>query len=280
MENTLSTPSSSMHPESALPRLPSRFIACVRSSQSAARIQSSLPEHLSSITILQDENLRGVKEAAVVLLACKPSALSEVLGARGIRSALKGKLLISILAGVTAERVQEVLYGSIAGAEPQTDEPCRVVCAIPNIAAIVRSSMTIIAEPSPPLSKENSALVSWIFTRIGHVKFVNTNVMSAATVLCATGPAFAALFLEALASGAEVMGIEGEEAINMAAKAIKGMAELVINGEHPDMLSKKVATPGGVTAEGLQVLVEGRMREMVIEAVEKATGKMERVDQR
>ncbi|KAF8544372.1 pyrroline-5-carboxylate reductase [Trichophaea hybrida] len=276
-EDTPSTLTSSIHPQSAPLPPPSRFIACVRSSQSAARIRSSLSKHLSSITILQDDNLIGVKAASVVLLACKPSGLSKVLGARGISDALKGKLLISILAGVTVERLQETLHGFIS--EAASHEPCRIICAIPNIAALVRSSITVITEPSPPLSQENSAIISWIFTRIGDVKFVNTNAMSAATVLCAAGPAFAATFLEALASGAEAMGIGGEEAIDMAAKAIKGMAELVINGEHPDMLRKKVATPGGVTIEGLRVLVEGGIREVVIEAVGKATNKTERVGQ-
>ncbi|MCJ1250453.1 delta 1-pyrroline-5-carboxylate reductase [Trapelia coarctata] len=256
---------------------PARFIACVRRQESAARVRSALSNYLSSITILENDNLGGVSEADVVLLACKPAALTEVLGARGISTACRGKLLISILAGVPAVKIEEALYGS--GSDPLSPPShsterqaisqarCQIVCAMPNAAASVRSSITVIAEPSSLVPKQASELVAWIFERIGHVKYVRPELMAAATVLCAATPAFAALFLEALVSGAKSAGLRDEDATEMAAYSFQGLASLVLSGEKPEALRRMVASKGGVTEQGLQVLEESKMSEIVSRAV-------------
>lgn len=267
-------------PTASTPRLPTRFFACVRTDLSVARVRSSLSEYLSSVTIVQNDNQRAVKLADIVLVACKPYALAEILEPEGIREGLKGKLLISIVAGFTAGKIEEILRGNASKEkwEAQDEERCHIVCAMPNTAASLRSSMTIINEPTSPLPEITSELVIWIFSQIGSVKFVPAHHMNVATVLCAAGPAFAALFIQALASSAKARGVEEKAAIEMTARTMKGMAELVLNGEHPEVLRRKVTTPGGVTAEGLRVLEEGGMKELVAKAVDKSIEKLERAD--
>ena len=256
-------------------RTPSRFIACVTRPQSAKRISTELSHLTSSLTILQNDNLKGVHEADVVLLACKPYNLSAVLQEDGMREALKGKFLISILAGVPVSQIEDTIYGAGSSntlpPDPAVDGRCRIVRVMPNTASLICESMTVIANSNPPLPPSLDALVTWMFTRIGKVVHLPPASMDASTALCGSGPAFFAMMLEAIADGAVAMGLPRAEAQLMAAQTMRGTAGLVLNGEHPAMVREKVSTPGGCTIGGLLVLEEGSLRGTVARSVREAT---------
>lgn len=268
--NGTATPS-----EELPPRTPSRFIACVTRPTSATRVNTELSHLTSALTVLQNANLEGVREADVVLLSCKPYNLSAVLQEEGMREALAGKLLISILAGVPVGQIEDTIYGEGSNktlpADPTVDGRCRVVRVMPNTASLVRESMTVIATSNPSLPQSLDALVSWMFTRIGRVVHLPPASMDASTALCGSGPAFFALVLEAMADGAVAMGLPRAEAQLMAAQTMRGTAGLVLNGEHPAMVREKVSTPGGCTIGGLLVLEEGSLRGTVARSVREAT---------
>ena len=249
--------------------MPSRFITCVTRPQSAKRIKSELSHLTASLEILQNQNLKGVQEADVVLLACKPYNLAAILEEKGMQEALCGKLLISILAGVPVSQIESTLYPS-SSVNPDEDGRCTIVRVMPNTASLICESMTVIATSTPPLPQELNALVTWMFNRIGRVVHLPPAQMDASTALCGSGPAFFALVLEAMADGAVAMGLPRAEAQLMAAQTMKGTAGLVLNGEHPAMVREKVSTPGGCTIGGLLVLEEGRVRGTVARSVREA----------
>lgn len=246
---------------------PSKFIACVRRPESAKRVKLAVAEYDHSVQILQNENVRGVKTADVVILGCKPYMVAEILSEPGIKEALDGKLLISICAGVPVEQLQNVLYPP----GDTTANACRVVRVMPNTAAIVRESMTVIATSSPPLPPHFNSVVEWIFKQIGRVVHLPPSTMDVSTALCGSGPAFLALMLESLADGAVAMGLPRAEAQLMAAQTMRGTAGMVLSGEHPALVREKVSTPGGCTIGGLLVLEEGRVRGTVARSVREAT---------
>lgn len=262
-------------PKSPSSRLPTRFIACVRSPASSARIQSALGHH-PALSIVQNLNLPSIASSTIILLACKPSALPALLAEPGMRPALRGKLVISILAGVTAHHIESTLYPKLDYADrlsgkTQLEVECTVVRAMPNTAALIRQSMTVVETRTPPLDAESAAVVEWIFGRVGDVVYLPPATMDAATALCGSGPAFFALVMEAAIDGAVAMGLPRAEAQKMAAQTMKGTAELVLNGDHPALLKDKVSTPGGCTIAGLMVLEEGAVRGTVARAVREAT---------
>ncbi len=207
----------------------------------------------------------------MVLLGCKPAHLKDILGESGMREALKRKLLMSILAGVPVSQIEETLYGTASNNDPNAEGRCRIVRVMPNVASLVRESMTVIGISTPPLPKSQDALLTWIFTRIGRVVHFPPSVFDASTALCGSGPAFFALILEAIADGAVAMGLPRAEAQFMAAQTMKGTAELVLNGEHPALVREKVSTPGGCTMGGLMVLEERNARGTMARAVREAT---------
>ncbi|KAI9789979.1 MAG: delta 1-pyrroline-5-carboxylate reductase [Candelina submexicana] len=195
----------------------------------------------------------------------------DILGNAEMRDALRGKLLISILAGVPVSQIEEVLYGSISHGDPEKEGRCRIVRAMPNTASLIRESMTVISIPTTPLPPTLNALVTWIFSQIGRVVHLPSSNMDASTALCGSGPAFFALVLEAMADGAVAMGLPRAEAQLMAAQTMRGTTGLVLNGEHPAIVREKVETPGGCTIGGVLVLEEGRVRGIVAKAVREAT---------
>ncbi|MCJ1473173.1 delta 1-pyrroline-5-carboxylate reductase [Lambiella insularis] len=268
-------------PSEDLPEIvPSRFIACVTSSESAKRIEKALSTLTKDLTIFQNENVRSVHEAGeagVVLLGCKPQKVKSILSVPGMRDALQGKLLISILAGVPVAQIEHILYGDSTEKNPDLGKRCRVVRALPNTASILRESMTVIATSTPPLPPNLDKLVTWMFTRIGQVRQVDPSHMDVCTALCGSGPAFFSLFMEAITDGAVAMGLPRIQAQFMAAQAMKGTAAMVLSGEHPAILRDKVSTPGGCTIGGLLVLEEGRVRGTAARCVTEATVKVSKL---
>lgn len=253
------------------PRLTRKFVACVRRPESAKRVDQAFAKYDSGVETLVGENLKGVQKADIVLLGCKPQMFREILAADGIKEALKGKMLISILAGVTVHEIEEHLYGSVSDGDPEAEGRCRIIKAMPNTASSVRESMTVIGTSSPPLPAALASLVTWIFERIGRVTYLPPSTLDACTALCGSGPAFMALVLEAIADGAVAMGVPRAEAQMMSAQVMRGTTGMVLNGEHPAILRDKVSTPGGCTIGGLLVLEEGRVRGTVARAVREAT---------
>ncbi|KAL2021071.1 hypothetical protein VTK56DRAFT_7726 [Thermocarpiscus australiensis] len=270
--------STPLYETSATPRLPTRFIACVRRPESAKKLKAVFRDHASRVHVAQNANVPSVQQADVILLACKPYMVQEVLSEPGMVSALQGKLLISILAGVTETQIENTLLAAAASSSsadiptpPTSSPPCRIVRAMPNTASLIRESMTVIGISTPPLDPDALGLVTWIFRRIGEVVYLPPSTMDVCTALCGSGPAFFALMLEAAIDGAVAMGLPRAEAQRMAAQTMKGAAGLVLNGDHPALLRDKVSTPGGCTIGGLLVLEEGRVRGTVARAVREAT---------
>ncbi|KAK4668727.1 delta 1-pyrroline-5-carboxylate reductase [Podospora pseudoanserina] len=259
--------STPLYETTTTPRLPSKFIACVKRPESAKKLKTAFSSYTTPVTILTNSNLPAVQSADIILLACKPYMVNELLSEPSLAPSLSGKLLISILAGVTETQLSQTLT-TANGGQPVN---CQIVRAMPNTASLIRESMTVIGISNPPLDPETMGTVTWIFKRIGEVVYLPPSNMDVCTSLCGSGPAFFALMLEAAIDGAVAMGLPRAEAQRMAAQTMKGAAGLVLNGDHPALLRDKVSTPGGCTIGGLLVLEEGRVRGTVARAVREAT---------
>ncbi|KAL9036662.1 MAG: hypothetical protein Q9214_006035 [Letrouitia sp. 1 TL-2023] len=243
--------------------LPSQFIACVRTPESAERLKKELLsfQRPVPVTILNSENARGVQAADSVLLGCQPQDLESCIASPAVSRALGGKVLISILAGVTIPQIEAILSRE-ANLGPATT----IVRAMPNTASFVRESTTVVTSTVPEASPA-LRLVDWLFNSIGSVTHIPATQFDTCTALCGSTPAFFAMFLESLVDGAVALGLKRSEAQIMAAKTMKGAATLILDGETPEMVRHKVATPGGSTIQGLLKMERGAMRATVADAL-------------
>jgi pyrroline-5-carboxylate reductase len=192
----------------------------------------------------------------MVVVAVKPQVLSSVLS--GISGdAARGKTFVSIVAGA-----------KIALFEKALGEGARIVRTMPNTPAQVGMGSTGIYFP-PVIDAVTRQEVLALFSSFGTVaEMPREELLDAVTALSGSGPAFAFLFLEALADGAVRAGMGRAEASLLAASTLEGAARMVREtGKHPAELKDMVMSPGGTTAAGVAALERGAFRATVMDAV-------------
>ena len=129
--------------------------------------------------------------APVVLLAVKPQQLDLAVQAAAGGS---GGLLVSVLAGVTLERLQRLF--------PQR----QCVRAVPNTPALVRAGLTGLAFGAD-VDPGQRRWVEQLFAQVGEVHELPEPQLDAFLALTSSGPAFVAVVAEALADGAVAAGL-------------------------------------------------------------------------
>ncbi|KZT09469.1 pyrroline-5-carboxylate reductase [Laetiporus sulphureus 93-53] len=247
--------------------LPSRFIACVTREESAKKLRATFASSGSlghTVKVLVSDNVHGVQQSDVVLLCCKPQQAHLILTEPGMKEALEGKLLISILAGVTISQMRAWV-----------PESTKVIRAMPNTPCKIREGMTVVSTLPPSASPElDRSIILNIFSSIGRCRILDEKHFDACTALSGSGPAFACIFLEAMADGGVMMGLPRAEALELAAQTLQGAARMTLQlGTHPAQLKDSVTTPGGCTIAGLLAMEDGRVRSTIARAIQIATEK-------
>lgn len=153
--------------------------------------------------------------------------------------------------------------------------------------------MTVVSTiPDTPSSEVDRAIILNIFSSIGRCRFLDEKHFDACTALSGSGPAFACIFLEAMADGGVMMGLPRAEALELAAQTLQGAARMTLQaGTHPAQLKDAVTSksytwfsclfvkliswclqaPGGCTIAGLLALEDGRVRSTIARAIQIAT---------
>jgi pyrroline-5-carboxylate reductase len=224
-------------------------------------IDTARLEHLRSELKLQatSDNKKAVKNADVVILAVKPQNMSYTL--KEIAPAItKSKIIISIAAGITASFIEDHLIKGVP-----------VVRVMPNTPALVGAGAAAVSKGKFATAADVK-LTRTIFNAVGITVEVEEKLMDAVTGLSGSGPAYCFLMIEALADAGVQMGLPRDLALQLSAQTMYGSAYLCLQGDkHPAQLRDMVTSPAGTTAAGLKVLEEGKLRAILMSAVEAAT---------
>lgn len=205
-------------------------------------------------------NLDAVKASEIIIYAVKPQIIAPVL----VETASKldmSKLIISIAAGV-----------SLAAIESCLNKKLRLIRVMPNIAAFVKESATVVAA-GKNASQDDVKMAMAIFDSMGKTIFLKENIlMDAVTGLSGSGPAYIFLIVDALADGGVKVGLARQDALFLATQTVLGAAKLLMETrEHPGKLKDMVTSPGGTAIAGIHTLEKGGLRTTLINAVEVAT---------
>ena len=112
----------------------------------------------------------------------------------------------------------------------------------------------------------------------GVVDRIDEKLIDAASAVSGCGPAYAYMFIEALADGGVKCGLPRAKAIRYAAQVLLGSAEMVLqSGKHPELLKDEVCSPGGSTIAGVAALEEHGFRCACIDAVDAAYEKTKKL---
>ncbi|MDG2990239.1 pyrroline-5-carboxylate reductase [Candidatus Synechococcus calcipolaris G9] len=201
-------------------------------------------------------NNAAVAIAETVLLAVKPQVYPDIWAElQGTTAQDSPGRLLSIMTGITLESLQSLF-------------PRRAVFRImPNTPAQVGAGMIAIAT-GLGASAGDLQDVQEFFQAVGDVVEVDEAQMDGVTALSGSGPAFVALFLEALADGGVAAGLPRNLARQLAYGTVTGtIALLQEKNLHPGQLKDQVASPAGTTIAGLRVLESGGVRGTIMAAV-------------
>ena len=209
--------------------------------------------------IVKDNEELG-RAADIAVLAVKPQYAAPALA--GFGSTMDGKAVISIMAGVTVERLRKMIAGNI-----------RVLRTMPNTPALVNAGAFALCSETD-LTADEKAFAEKLFGSIGIVEWMNEHLIDTACGLSGSCPAFVAEFIEALGDGGVLEGLPRATAYRLAAQTVMGTAKMILEtGMHPAQLKDMVSSPGGTTITGCQVLEEMGFRAAAINAVQAATNK-------
>jgi pyrroline-5-carboxylate reductase len=224
---------------------------------------------MNKISISRGDNIQAVQSADAIILGVDPADIQTVLTQPGLREALTDKLLISIAAGWTRQKLEATIYGSATTAE-NTAGRAWVVRTLPNIAAQVSQSLTAIETSEPALPERYLQITTSVFEQIGKAVHIDPRLMNATTAVGGSTPAFFAVICDAMIDAAVAIGVPRDLAHTMIFQSMQGTATMLQSGMHPAMLKDQGTSPEGCTIGGLMVMEEAGVRGHVGRALREA----------
>ncbi|NLS12882.1 pyrroline-5-carboxylate reductase [Vibrio sp. SM6] len=214
------------------------------------------------------DNVTAATDADVVVLAVKPQ-LMETVTKEFQTIDCSGKLIISIAAGISAARLDEMFA-----------QPLNLVRVMPNTPALLGFGMSGLYAASH-VSDANKTFAQNLLEAIGKVCWVEheagiNNVIAAA----GSAPAYFFLFMEAMQAEAMAQGFDKATARLLVEQSALGAAQMVIGNPEIELgtLREQVTSKGGTTAEALRTFNEHHLSEIVARAMQAAVTRAEEME--
>ncbi|MCK9543178.1 MAG: pyrroline-5-carboxylate reductase [Novosphingobium sp.] len=220
-------------------------------------VDPMLPAAPEGVTLLRDLPAGG-RVFDAILLGVKPQMLPDV-APRVAGLVCAETVVLSILAGVELE--------SLARHFPQAGGIVRIM---PNLAAAIGKSPIALAAKG--LSDARREDVTRLMEPLGTPEWLEREAQfDTVTALAGSGPAFVYRFIDALAAAGVALGLPRDQSGRLALAMAEGAALLAARSEHdPGELARRVASPGGTTQAGLDVLDRDGALARLVEATLRA----------
>ncbi|WIF94019.1 pyrroline-5-carboxylate reductase [Caminicella sporogenes] len=207
------------------------------------------------------DNTEVANFSDILILAVKPYIHDVIL--EEIKNNVKSDtVVVTIAAGIDINYIETKLGQTV-----------KVIRTMPNTPALVRQGMSALCANKNVTNKELENAVK-IFESFGKVEIIDEKLMDFIPAISGSSPAYVFMFIEALADGGVASGVPRDKAYKMAAQAVLGAAQMVLEtGKHPGELKDMVCTPGGTTIEAVSSLERNNFRGAVIEAVKACNDK-------
>lgn len=192
------------------------------------------------VEVVSDSNGLTTKPK-VLIIGVKPQ-IFEAVSADLARLAGKSTLVISIMAGITMEGLRDAL--------PDAGAIARVMPNLP--VATGQGVVAVVSDAKGDAKKKLDALLAPLGLIYPMEEEQGFNLIAA---LSGCGPAFVYRFAGALAGAAGRLGLNAEDADRLARATLAGAAQtLLASAQTPMEMAAAVASPGGMTQAGLDVL--------------------------
>lgn len=223
--------------------------------RASAQDQEKLKKRCEALHILPCANREAAEKSDLIILAVKPYQIAQVIGE--VFDALHGKMVVSIASGISFDALKALLPGD-----------AHALCTIPN-TPVAACRGIFCCEKEHSFNESELRAFESLFSPIGLLMYLDAKQLPAAAAVAGCGPAFAALFIEALGDAAVKNGVQRQNAYRVAAQMLEGTAALYLNTQkHPAQMKDEVCSPGGTTIRGIAALEENGFRHSLISAVD------------
>jgi len=209
------------------------------------------------------DNSEAAELGDIIILAIKPQKLPSVCEPLGFID-LTDKLIVSIAAGVTVSKIQQLLQ-----------QPLAIVRAMPNTPATVSAGATGMYA-NEQTSLEQKLEVEIIFKAIGITEWLaQESMIDVVTAIAGSAPAYIFQFIQAMVEQAITEGMSADCARNLATQAVYGAAKLAQNKSETSLEDLRIAvtSPGGTTAAALASFAEDDFSNIIHKAVAAAAAR-------
>ena len=209
------------------------------------------------------DNAGAAARADYLFLGVKPQMMAGVL--KAIQATLRARrtpcVLVTMAAGLSMAAIREM-----AG----VDFP--IIRVMPNTPAAIGQGVLLYCSDGADAAALETFKAA--MAGAGMLDEIAEGLIDAGSTVAGCGPAFAAMFMEALADGGVACGLPRAKALAYAAQMLLGTAALALEtGDHPGALKDAVCSPGGSTIQGVRALERGGFRSAAFEAVMAAYAK-------
>lgn len=224
---------------------------CLLIADANAEKAASLAAEIGAIAT---DNETVAAQCDYIFLGVKPQMMKDMLTA--LKPHLTGNpVLITMAAGLTTEQIR-----GWAGDLP-------VIRIMPNTPVAVGAGMILYTTHASVTAEQKTAFTQ-MMAAAGRLDEIPEKLIDAGSCVSGCGPAFAYLFIEALADGGVECGLPRAQALDYAAQTVLGAAEMVLKTRrHPGDLKDAVCSPGGTTIAGVHALEAGGFRSLAMDAV-------------
>jgi pyrroline-5-carboxylate reductase len=200
---------------------------------------AAMPGSIATYTNNDD----AISDAAVVVFCLKPNLVPVVAEALVARS--KGRLFISVAAGITTDTLMGIL-----------GEETAIIRCMPNTPALVGQGMTGLYA-NLNVSPDQREIASRVLSAVGKaIWFDDESALDAVTAVSGSGPAYFFLMMEAMEQAARNLGIPAPEARELVIQTALGAASMAAASEDsPEALRLKVTSPRGTTEAAINSLL-------------------------
>jgi pyrroline-5-carboxylate reductase len=198
----------------------------------------------------------------ILVLAVKPQQIQTLM--LEIAPLLKSQqtLIISIAAGITTAQIQRWLANTT----------CPIVRAMPNTPALHGVGISgLFATKQVNASQRQQA--QDLLDAVGETVWIDDeSLMDVVTALSGSGPAYFFYMMEALIKGATALGLPQDIASKLTLKTALGSAVMALQeNEEVSQLRERVTSPNGTTEQGIKVLKDGKLEDLLAKTLIAAT---------
>ncbi len=207
------------------------------------------------LTNSQTGNKEAITKADIIILAVKPQNKDTVF--EEIKEVVTNQLIISVMAGITIESIQNSLGGKNS-----------IIRVMPNIAAKIGKSMSVWIK-NPQVSSTQTEKIKLILEAIGQQLELHTeDQIDKATAISGSGPAYIFYLTEILENAAIKIGFSDREAKLLAEQTLIGSAELLQKSkESATNLRSAVTSKGGTTEAAITILQKENIQNIFSKAI-------------